>query len=345
MKGKIGLIKCRLASPQALMDCTKPTQLILTFNKKTEKFHVEPLKEVEPRKWNYNLGNYYCPLNYTDKRVIAWELERKPCDFSKYKDFFDIKGKNNISDLLKFDLKENINGRIVSYSPTISNLLSCNTALYPLGSAEQAKAICYYMFDYLLKDTVQKVNTLTSGLAALNKLNIRKKEIADGLREPQEDGLKYFFNVFLNQINNSMEFSATMASSLLLGLSSVKISHEFWLVYITSATNLVMNNYNKKQLLNETKEKKAKVKPTSTVNNSSLMIDTEDLLLDSNNKIKCKLSTFRYKNKTSLNSVNDQQDLNDERKADDNESIYQSVGIQQQNFSSPSSGHLDKKVS
>jgi len=275
MKGKIGLIKCRLASPQALMDSTKPTQLILTFNKKTEQFHVEPLKDVESRKWNYNLGNYDFPLNYTDNRVVAWELERKPCDFSNYNNFLDIKGKNNISDLLKFDLKENINGRIVSYSPTISNLLSCNTALYPLGSAEQAKAICYYMFDYLLKNIVQKVNTLTSGLAAVNKLNIRKKEIADGLREPQEE-LKYFFNVFLNQVNNSMEFSATMASSLLLGLSSVKVSHEFWLVYITSATNLVMDNYNKRELLNE---KKPKVKLTSNDNKSLLIIDTEDLYI------------------------------------------------------------------
>jgi len=50
------------------------------------------------------------------------------------------------------DLKENINGRIVSFSPTLTNLLSCNTALYLLGSGEQAKAICYYMFDYLLND-------------------------------------------------------------------------------------------------------------------------------------------------------------------------------------------------
>jgi hypothetical protein len=29
------------------------------------------------------------------------------------------------------------------------NLLSCNTAVYLLGSSEQAKAICYYKFDYL----------------------------------------------------------------------------------------------------------------------------------------------------------------------------------------------------
>ena len=128
MKGKIGLIKCRLASPQALMLCTKPTQLILTINKKSEVQHIEPLKEVEHRKWNYNLGNYKSPLNYTDSRVRAWELERNECDFSKYTNILDIKNNNNnISKLMNFDLRKNINGRIVSYSPTLSNLLSCNT--------------------------------------------------------------------------------------------------------------------------------------------------------------------------------------------------------------------------
>jgi hypothetical protein len=165
------------------------------------------------------------------------------------------------------------------------------------------------MFDYLLKDTVQKVNTLTAGLAALNKLNARKKEVADGTREKPKDELSYFFNVFLNQVNNSMEFSATMASSLLLGLSSVKVSHEFWLVYITSATNLVLDNYKKKQLsIDELNQKK----PKANRSDSSLIIDTEvDLLLVKKNKENYKLSLLRNKDKTILTSVNqDEEGIN-----------------------------------
>jgi hypothetical protein len=157
MKGKIGLIKCRLASPQALMEVTKPTQIILTINKNgpSNNLFVKPIKLIQSRNWNYNLGNYKSPLNYIDSRVIAWELERKTSDFSKFDYILDMKG-NNVSQLLKFDLKENINGRVVSFSPTLTNLLSCNTALYLLGSGEQAKAICYYMFDYLLKNITFK---------------------------------------------------------------------------------------------------------------------------------------------------------------------------------------------
>lgn len=284
MKGKIGLLKCRLASPQALMECTKPTQLTLTINKLTDSTKLVPLKVVEPRRWNYNLGNFDSPLNYTDQRVIAWELERNTCDFLKYENF--VFKDQNISNLLKFDLKNNINGRIISYSPTLSNLLSCNTALYLLGSGEQAKAICYYMFDYLLKDTVQKVNTLSAGLSAYNKMKVREKEIEGGTKETQ-DIKKYFFNVFLNQVNNSMEFSATMASSLLLGLSSVKVSHEFWIVYITSATNLVMSNYVKKIEEEEKKKiasiesKKSSEKKISDLDNNYstlLTIDTSDVI-------------------------------------------------------------------
>jgi len=349
MKGKIGLIKCRLASPQALMEVTKPTQIILTINKNgpSNNLFVKPIKLIQSRNWNYNLGNYKSPLNYIDSRVIAWELERKTSDFSKFDYILDMKG-NNVSQLLKFDLKENINGRIVSFSPTLTNLLSCNTALYLLGSGEQAKAICYYMFDYLLKDIVQKVNTLSAGLAAINKLKDRKKEINEGTKEPQDE-LKYFFNVFLNQVNNSMEFSATMASSLLLGLSSIKISHEFWLVHITSATNLVLDNYNKKLLVEELKHNNINLKSPNIIDTSNtiLSIDTnpEELLLDNKNKNKrkFKLSSLRnnYKMIYSNNLLNQNKD---KMKVDDSDSKspYDNQKQQHQLFSS--NQHLSDKL-
>jgi hypothetical protein len=164
-----------------------------------------------------------------------------------------------------------------------------------------------------LKDVVQKVNTLTAGLAAINKTNDREKEILDGLK-PQQDMKKYFFNVFLNQVNNSMEFSATMASSLILGLSSVKVSHEFWLVYISSAIELVLVNYNKRLLIEKEKKEKENNEINMDISNSpissNLNIDTSDILYDKKKIRNYKLSSLRYRDNSILNTTIDEMDEN-----------------------------------
>jgi hypothetical protein len=184
------------------------------------------------------------------------------------------------------------------------------------------------MFDYLLKDTVQKVNTLSAGLSAFNKMKVREKEIESGTKETQ-DIKKYFFNVFLNQVNNSMEFSATMASSLLLGLSSVKVSHEFWIVYITSATSLVMSNYEKK--IEEEKKKialnklekseKQQISDHLDINTSLTIETTEDILVDKLTKKRRRV--FQMSSLRNLNN-NLSIELNDNDKMDiDNNSNLQ----------------------
>ena len=220
-KGKSGKLGCRSQQPQEIRNKeTGPTQLFFHPDDEEKlpgkrrvigEDEITELNETDPCLRHYPL---YCP----DKRTIAWELHRPhvgdcnhPCHIK--------------------------NGRVVAFSPAMIACIGCNTANYLLGSAEQAKATCFYMLDYVVKNTVELTNSL-SVIYEARKTAMRYPSRADD-RGTDSRNTKYLLTKILSGLQGKSEVPSSMAAAACIGASSTICSDKFWYVYIRPAIAFV----------------------------------------------------------------------------------------------------------
>ena len=109
-----------------------------------------------------------------------------------------------------------VNGTIVSYNIGLTNALGCNTAIYLLGTVEQAKSILFYLIKYISKDDVAIRTALSAADIALKHSLDYPTIVGDTAVERS----KTFVNMFLNQITGALEIGAQKRPSFTLGQKS-----------------------------------------------------------------------------------------------------------------------------
>jgi hypothetical protein len=125
-----------------------------------------------------------------DKRVIVWELKRQ----------------------------NEKNTNIVTFSPTLTACLGSNSAIYPLYSSIQAKAISFYVTDYITKGE----NPLNVSLAIIKNAHhhINKYPSKADDTGTEERNAMHFLSKLLNDLVSVTETSAPMAVCPLLDFPS-----------------------------------------------------------------------------------------------------------------------------
>ena len=136
-------------------------------------------------------------------------------------EFLDSPFKNVDHRLVQWELgREGMNGDgrdelVVPYSLSFSASGGCNTAVVPLGSSEQAKAVCFYLLKYITKDpTALEVSRVVIHQAILHmaKHPPRAEDVGQDTRNA-----KHLLQRMLNSVQGAQEISAQMAATALLG--------------------------------------------------------------------------------------------------------------------------------
>lgn len=99
-------------------------------------------------------SNNSIPLPPKDERNIVYELNRSA--------LLEVSKDSNESVASK-TIQARMNERIVAYNPTLTSVLSSNTAIYHLGVTETSKVISEYLGLYLTKDIVALKAVLVAG--------------------------------------------------------------------------------------------------------------------------------------------------------------------------------------
>ena len=225
-KGKYGHKHCRLAKPspicQGLKGKTGPIELTANPNEsiaasKGSNMVAAPVDSLSPVAYPETRAEFLdSPFKNVDHRLVQWELGRE--------------GMNG-------DGRDEL---VVPYSLSFSASGGCNTAVVPLGSSEQAKAVCFYLLKYITKDpTALEVSRVVIHQAILHmaKHPSRAEDVGQDTRNA-----KHLLQRMLNSVQGAQEISAQMAATALLGEPACFSSDSFWYAFIWPAINAIKNN-------------------------------------------------------------------------------------------------------
>ncbi len=210
-----GRYGCRLCMPQALHpEPTGPSELRVVGDddggyldeEGITRFMVTEAETIAPRgKRDPTILYIDEPLVEPDKRVIVWEPHRP----------------------------ENDDTFMTAFNRAFTAVMGGNTAMYMLGSAEQAKAAGYYMFKYMVKDPWEPAITL-SCLYEATKSVAHRPSVAENAGTEVRTA-QHVITRTLNSMTGAQEIGVEQAASFLLGLPSVPTSERFWYVHVWAA--------------------------------------------------------------------------------------------------------------
>ncbi|KAK3289325.1 hypothetical protein CYMTET_3224 [Cymbomonas tetramitiformis] len=213
-----GRYGCRLCMPQALHpEPTGPSELLvvgpgeggggLTVDDEgITRFNVTVAETIAPREKRDPATPYIDePLVQPDERVIVWE-PRRP---------------------------ENDDTFMTAFNRAFTAVSGGNTAMYMLGSAEQAKAAGYYMFKYMVKDPFEPAITL-SCLYEATKSVAQRPSVAENAGTEVRTA-QHLIQRTLNNMTGAQEIGVEQGASFLLGMPSVPTSERFWYVHVWAA--------------------------------------------------------------------------------------------------------------
>lgn len=222
-KGSHGKFSCRMANPQPicphLEGHTGPVQLRAEKDDREDSSvpqeflgeitaelitttHLAPARETAE---DFE-ENAFRPL---DPRAILWELGRQ--------------GNNG-------DGKDEC---VVPYSIAFSATSMSNTAVVPVGSTEQAKAVCFYLLKYITKDSTALENTRLLVHEAVKHIS-KYPSSADDVGTIDRTS-KHLLTRIVNSIAGAQEISGQMAATALLQKPSCFASDKFWYAFIWPA--------------------------------------------------------------------------------------------------------------
>lgn len=248
-KGDVGKYKCRLAYPRACFNqATTMLQIVLVKDPSTGKLVPKALVEMETEKEELDLL-----LKWKDERIVILEVQRPgryPDELHHQEQFGEEQTKYWV------DVAQSENECVVSFSPSLTASLGCNTNVESLGNLSQAKAATYCLFlfrnqvllkaelylidlvKYLTKDGNKIVNILSLLNAAFLEVS-RRPSIAQDTGSSERMST-HLLQRFLNKMTGHVEIAGQMATLALLRFPSAVYSHEFWYVHIRPALTTVL---------------------------------------------------------------------------------------------------------
>jgi len=180
------------------------------------------------------------PIDPPDERILAFQLKRPDIPlFGSWEEVMadariDVKIRERMDNLApslrtKFlDCLAHRNCNMVETMPVVNAALGCNVCAYPLGCMEQAKAVVYYLIDYIVKDPLE----LQAAVALIEKARkraIQYPSTADDKGTPVREGM-YRLTKTINLMTGSKELPGVLASMLCFGRSRYMSNHGY--VYI-----------------------------------------------------------------------------------------------------------------
>jgi hypothetical protein len=231
MKGPTGKFRCRFGLPTPL--CNRDNcfvELVDEVVDSTGAHKSRALKKISERQ----PADQDLSLLWNDRRVIVLELYR-PSDST------ETNPSHEGNDKYWVDVAMGPNGRVVTFSPSLSAALACNTNVEPLGNFAQAKSALFYLLKYIVKDGSELANTL-SLLHAADKHNQLYPSIADNTGTNVRN-TQYLTTRLLNSISGQVEVGGQVASLSLCGVPSNLYSHDFAFLHIHPAIVYVKSRH------------------------------------------------------------------------------------------------------
>ncbi|THU84820.1 hypothetical protein K435DRAFT_686836, partial [Dendrothele bispora CBS 962.96] len=146
---------------------------------------------------------------------------------------------NTVADVTTGELTlRQLNGLVNPYNPTMLSALRCNMDIKFIGSGASAKAILYYITDYITKCQLKAHIAFGALDAALKKI---------GTYRPDEDTIANRGKQLLNKCAYAMlshqELSAQQVASFLMGYGDYYTSHRFRSLQWTQFEQFIDNQY------------------------------------------------------------------------------------------------------
>ncbi|EPZ30764.1 hypothetical protein ROZALSC1DRAFT_28418 [Rozella allomycis CSF55] len=243
-KGSVGMLKCRLARPQAIVDKTRP---IMIQKRGTDTVDLLPVSDLDI---DISYDKLFKTIN--DNRTIAWESER-PYLKNTLMQFLPKLSNTITSNIHKLsddeiwtlnqDFKER-NGWIVETNDVLASVLNCNTEACSVGGEEQAKTILFYLLKYLNKEAAELSTTINVIKEALHYVKQNPSHVPEKDTDETRFG-KYFLQRLQNRITGLVEISDTQAAAYLLGLPASSCTHAFTYCFAQAAIEKVKSQFQK----------------------------------------------------------------------------------------------------
>jgi len=210
------------------------------------------------------------PLPKEDLRAICWELKRQPVATADPEGYWKERGRkildgdtDYLTDILMNDLKELMakeiakipgvvvdeigklpdakrdqayeylvsrNAVVVDYSELVTGLLGTNTAMYMVGSKQQANVVLFYLSNYVTKN----VTSLAQSVILFYKAKVSLKRYPSTAPDADEVDrqAKCYAAKFLNNYNLVGEIAPSQSACALLGIksqwTSITTTFVFW---------------------------------------------------------------------------------------------------------------------
>ncbi|EIW62580.1 uncharacterized protein TRAVEDRAFT_105233, partial [Trametes versicolor FP-101664 SS1] len=119
-----------------------------------------------------------------------------------------------------------LNGMVNNYNPTMLEALRCNMDLQYIGSGEEAKAVIYYITDYITKSPLKAHVAYAALELAVKKLTDAGFDVQDSFERARRLLQRTAFSIISNQ-----ELSAPQVASYLMDYEDHFTSHRFANLY------------------------------------------------------------------------------------------------------------------
>ena len=151
-----------------------------------------PIRSAPPDSLRVTFEDFqHNPLPEIDPRTVLWELGRL--------------GKNG----------DGCDELVVPYNDAFSAVGACNTCIVPLGCAEQAKAVCFYLLKYLTKDPTKLEATQVLVFQAVLHM-LHHPSVAEDSGSTRRNTM-HLLQRMLNMVHGAEEISSQIAATALLG--------------------------------------------------------------------------------------------------------------------------------
>ena len=221
-KGTYGGTHCRMAKPHPISEHlggeTGPIAVHRDETCGEQEGPVDvissPIRSAPPESLRVTFEDFqHNPLPEIDPRTVLWELGRL--------------GKNG----------DGCDELVVPYNDAFSAVGACNTCIVPLGCAEQAKAVCFYLLKYLTKDPTKLEATQVLVFQAVLHM-LHHPSVAEDSGSTRRNTM-HLLQRMLNMVHGAEEISSQIAATALLGKPPCFSSDSFWFTFIWPAIQCV----------------------------------------------------------------------------------------------------------
>ncbi len=173
-----------------------------------------------------NVSFHDNPGPIIDERAIEFELNRPHMP-------------KNVPEEERTDLR---NKDVVSFNDVLSFLYACNNNVVALAAAASAKAVMYYLVNYLLKNG----DALSNCLSIIHEAKDHAKKYpstAEPVGRMERPAIQILQRTLNSIIGTNSEVSGSLAAFALMGLPDMMTSRKFWFCFIFPAVSFMASRF------------------------------------------------------------------------------------------------------